>query len=92
MQSEKNQIQSRVELSLTESNEKMSQILQESRNLEAQRDLLNERNEKLKLASKKIEELKKELEEKQELLAASERKKSQLMVEKIDLEEKEFQL
>ena len=79
-----------MEISLTQSNEKMSAILRESRNLEAQATTLAERTEKLKLAQKRIESLEKELTEKKELLAATEKQKMQLTLEKNELEDKEF--
>ena len=66
-------MQSQVENSLSQSNEKMSNILQESRRLETERQQLVERTEKLKLAQNKILTLEKELAERKELLAATEK-------------------
>ena len=50
LESRQRTMQSQVEISLTQSNEKMSEIIQKSRSLEGERQLLVERTEKLKLA------------------------------------------
>ena len=50
LESRQRTMQSQVEISLTQSNEKMSEIIQKSRSLEGERQLLVERSEKLKLA------------------------------------------
>ena len=85
-------MQSKVEMSLSQSNEKMSKILQESRNLEAQKEFLVERTEKLKLAHQKIQSLETELNEKKDVLASSEKTKKALIVEKSELESQLFAL
>ena len=85
-------MQSKVEMSLSQSNEKMSKILQESRNLEAQKEFLVERTEKLKLAHQKIQSLETELNEKKDVLTSSEKTKKALIVEKSELESQLFAL
>ena len=50
LESRQEMMQSQVETSLNQSNEKMSEILRQSRSLEGERQQLVERTEKLKLA------------------------------------------
>ena len=85
-------MESQVEISLSQSNEKMSQVFRESRNLENERVQLGERTEKLRLAQTKIQTVEKELSEKKELLTAADNLKKKLTLEKSELEDKEFNL
>lgn len=85
-------MESQVEISLSQSNEKMSQVFRESRNLENERVQLGERTEKLRLAQTKIQTIEKELSEKKELLTAADNLKKKLTLEKSELEDKEFNL
>ena len=73
LESRQQMMQSQVETSLTQSNEKMSEILRQSRSLEGERQLLVERTEKLKLAQTRITNLEKELSEKKEALSLTEK-------------------
>ena len=51
-----------------------------------------ERTEKLKLAMNKISALEKDFNEKKELLSATEKKKTELMLQKNEIEDREFNL
>ena len=92
LRSHSQKMESQVEISLSQSNEKMSQVLRESRSLETERVQLVERTEKLRLAQTKIQTIEKELSEKKELLAAADNMKKKLTLEKSELEDKEFNL
>lgn len=92
LESRQQMMQSQVETSLTQSNEKMSEILRQSRSLEGERQLLVERTEKLKLAQTRITNLEKELSEKKEALSLTEKQRASLRLEKSELEDKEYNL
>ena len=70
----------------------MANILQDNRKLEAEKDLLIQRTEKLRLAQNRILSLEKDLTEKKELLAVADKKKTELIIEKNEVEDKEFNL
>jgi len=70
----------------------MSEIVEKSRGMEAERQLLVERTEKLKQAQTRITNLEKDLTEKKEALAIAEKQKMGLRHEKSELEDKEYSL
>jgi hypothetical protein len=70
----------------------MGKIIHENKKLEAQRDMLIECSEKLKLAKTKNKELQRELLEKKELLSASEKKRMELLLQKNEIEDRESTL
>lgn len=89
---EKLQIQDQVEERLTASNDNMGAILQENKNILAKNEELVKKSEMLKVAGQKIQSLEKQLAETKELLQSAENAKRQTMLEKSDLEDKEFNL
>lgn len=89
---EKLQIQDQVEERLTASNDNMGAILQENKNILAKNEELVKKSEMLKVAGQKIQSLEKQLTETKELLQSAENAKRQTMLEKSDLEDKEFNL
>jgi hypothetical protein len=70
----------------------MGKIIHENKKLEAQKDMLIECSEKLKLAKTKNKELQRELLEKKELLSASEKKRMELLLQKNEIEDRESTL
>ena len=70
----------------------MEKIFAENRKLELQKTQFIERTEKLKLAASKIQNLEKDLAEKKEFLSAAEKKKTELALKNVELEDTAFNL
>ena len=70
----------------------MEKIFAENRKLELQKQQFIERTEKLKLAASKIQNLEKDLAEKKEFLSAAEKKKTELALKNVELEDTAFNL
>ena len=85
-------VQQQVESSLTESHENMSKILAKNKKLEADTFLLNDRTEKLQQAQVKIRALERELEEKKEMLQQKQKKETEILIQKSEIEDREFNM
>lgn len=92
MQSRNDEMQSQVEISLSQSHEHMGLILKENKKLEHQTTLLNERTERLRAMQAKLQEVEADLARQKELTAAAEKKKTQLLVELTQHEDSKIQL